>query len=100
MNSIKIKAFAMAAVLGVSLFSASGAFAWCGGGPYRRPYPVRAVDPRVNTRFEHRWDANHNGRIGPWERYRISHRGVNTPREFYCDRNHNGRIGPYETRCL
>jgi|GEM_PF-6572958 len=98
MKMTKIKALGLIGGLGLSLLMSSSAFAWCSHPG--RPYAVRAVDPRVNTRFEHRWDSNHNGRIGPWERYRISHRGVNTPREFYCDRNHNGRIGPYESRCL
>lgn len=98
MNLSKIKAFAVFGVLSLSLFMSTSAFAWC-RHPHR-PYPVRAVDPRVNTRFEHRWDMNHNGRIGPWERHRISHRRVNTYRELYCDRNHNGRIGPHEARCL
>ncbi len=82
----------LSVTLGISLFAAGLAEA--------RPYWARAHDPRVNTRLERQYDLNHNGYIGPRERYVETHAQVNTPKEAFCDKNHNGFVGAHEAHCL
>lgn len=88
-----LKKLTQVAVLGIAFFVSASSWA------YPRSYWARRHDPWVDTKVEHRYDLNHNGKIGRRERYAINHRFVNNRREFYCDHNHNGVIGPHEARC-
>ena len=81
-NSTKklIGFFAFAAVLTLSTAS------------WARPYRARVHDPKVNTAIEKKYDFNHDGKIGLYERSRMAVNRVNRPGEYRCDFNHNGWI--------